>query len=456
MTRSPVHLTLVLAVLVVAAPSLFAETPAKPPSPPATADGTLAAQKAQFLALAPPIRKAVQEALVWLGLYNGANDGDFGQRTRDSIVAWQKSQKALADGVLTTSQVEALLAAGQKARAGAGFQALDDPKTGARIGAPTKLIAAKGGPRLDFASDASGDLAALYTALSAETQNRKVAYKAMKPNAFFVVSGQEGATKFYSRFDKNSSADPPIRGFTFSYPAARAGEFDRVAIAVANAFDPFPARASATANGGETPLPPPRPPTPPARPVTALPAPTPAPAATALIIGPGRALTALKPDDCPGASLGGKPARFERTDAASGLSILAGDFAAKGEPPRLGAPGGDLVVLSADGERIAANAATAIGDAGRRTAVASLEKSASGSPAFDRNGGLAGLIAPVADEPRRVAGVPLATPHAMIEAEAIGGFLGGGVLMPAEPQPLTAGAIAEREKGSVVGVLCSK
>ncbi len=165
-------------------------------------------------------RKAAQDALVWLGLYNGASDGDFGKRTRDAIVAFQLGQKSAGDGVLSPGQLQALLAAAQKARAAVGFQTIADPKSGARIGAPTKLMAERNGPKLDFATSADPDLAALYARLGAESPTRKVAYKAIKPNAFFVVSGQDGAQKFYSRFEKNDAANPPIRGFTFAYPAA--------------------------------------------------------------------------------------------------------------------------------------------------------------------------------------------------------------------------------------------
>ena len=444
MKRLPARLALVLVAAILASPPGLAQTPPAPPS----ADAALAAQKAAFLALPLTTRKAAQDALVWLGLYNGANDGDFGKRTRNSIVAFQLSQRGTGDGALSPGQLQALLAAGQKARAAAGFQTIVDAKSGARIGAPTKLIAAKNGPKLDFASTADPDLAALYARLSTETSTRKIAYKAMKPNAFFVVSGQEGSQKFYSRFEKNDGATPPVRGFTFSYPAS-SRDLDRVALAVANSFEAFPAGGGAAANAGapETqPSPPPRP---------SVPAAPPAPVATALVIAPGKALTALKPDGCPNPMVGGKPARFDRTDAATGLAILAGEFDGKAEAPRLGALSPDLVVLSASGERIAADAATLASDA-PPVAVASLENSASGAPAFDRSGAIAGLIAPIADEPKRLAGVALAAPHALIEPQAIGAFLGGGELVPEPPAPLTAGAIASRVKGAVVGVFCGR
>ena len=441
MKRPPTRLAVFLAAAILALPA-EAQTPQPPPPPAAAPDAALAAQKASFLALPLATRKAAQDALVWLGLYNGTNDGDFGKRTRDSIVAFQLRQKETGDGALSPGQLQALLAAGQKARAAAGFQTIADVKTGARIGAPTKLMVDKNGPKLDFASSVEADLAALYARLSTETSTRKVAYKAMKPNAFFVVSGQDGAHKFYSRFEKNDVANPPIRGFTFSYPAT-AQNLDRIALAVANSFEPFPTGGEAAPNAApNTSAAPP------------VPAPPPGPAATALVVAPGKALTALKPDDCPAPNIGGKSARFERTDP-TGLAILAGDFAGKAEPPSLGAVSPDLVVLSASGERVAADTATLVSEA-PPIAIASLEKSASGAPAFDRSGALAGLIAPIADEPKRVAGVALAAPHAIIEPQAIGAFLGGGELTPGPSPPLSAGAIAEREKGSLLAVYCGR
>ncbi len=349
--------------------------------------------------------------------------------------------------MLSPEQLQALIAAGRKARAAAGFQTTDDAKTGARIGAPTKLTAAHGGVRLEFASSADPDLAALYPRLAAETPTRKVAYKAMKPGAFFVVSGQDGGMKFYSRFERNESASPPIRGFTFSYPAS-AQNLDRVALAVANSFEPFPARGQAAASRV-----PPAAPSP--APVAAPPAAA-LPSATALVVGPGQALTALQANDCPDPSVGGKPARFERTDAATGLALLSGDFGEKGEPPRLDAFGPDLVVLSYDGPHLTANAASLAGDAERPVIVASLERSASGGPAFDRRGGLAGLVAPIAAEPQRVAGVAIATPHALVGPEALSAFLGAGEPAPAAAAPLSAGAIAAREKDALIAVFCQK
>jgi Putative peptidoglycan binding domain len=441
-----IRLALLLAAWLPGAPPALAQTPPKPPAPAASA-AAFEAQKAAFLALPQATRVAAQDALVWLGLYNGTSDGDFGKRTRDSIVAYQLGQKAPGDGALSAGQLQALLAAGERARAAVGSETIVDATTGARIGAPTKLIGGKGGVTLDFASDASGDLMSLYARLSAETPTRKVAYKAIKGGAFFVVSGEDGGRKFYSRYDRSDPERPPIRGFAFAYPVARA-DLDRVALAVANSFEPFPRPGPApslpaSAAGQATTV----------SPASQQPL---QPKATALIVAPDRALTVLRPEDCLNPSVDGKPVRFERSDAATGLALLAGDFGAKAEPPGRGALAPDLVVLSADGGRIAAVPA-ALASGGRPIVVASLGAGAGGGPAFDRSGGLAGVVAPIAEEPKRVGGVALAAPHALIEADAVGAFLGGGALAPLDAlSPLSAGAIAARERKAVAAVTCGK
>ena len=406
----------------------------------------MAAQKAAFMGLPEASRKALQEALVWLGLYVGVNDGDFGKRTRDAILAFQASLKAPADGALSAPELKALLAAAQKAREAAGFQVVSDPKTGARIGAPLKLLSALPGARLDFAANADADLGALYARLSAATPIRKIAYKAIKPDAFFVVSGQDGPVKFYTRFDKNPNATPPIRGFTFAYPASQTAYLDRIAIAIANSFEPFPESGGAPAANA-------------AAPSASIPAPAPPvpqPAATALVVAPGKALTALKADACPHPTVAGKPVRIERADAATGLTMLTGDFASNGGAPRLGSPAPDLVVLGFDGPRLAASSASFTGGEAAPVVTAAMDKGASGGPVFDRSGALVGLVAPIAGEPKRVGGVALASPHPLIAPDALRAFLGASEAVSEGPASLSAGDIAAREKKALVAVFCQK
>jgi Putative peptidoglycan binding domain len=442
MKRPPAGLVFALA-LGLLSPFASAQTPAPAPS---ADDAAMAAQKAAFLALPKATRQALQEALVWLGLYVGVNDGDFGKHTRDAILAFQASVKAPADGTLSPPLLKALLAAAQKAREAAGFQAVSDPKTGSRIGAPLKLLGALPGARLDFASNADADLGALYTRLSAATLARKIAYKAIKPDAFFVVSGQDGPVKFYTRFDKNPATSPPIRGFTFAYPASQTAYLDRIAIAIANSFEPFPEAAGAPATNA-------------AAPTASNPAPTPPvpqPAATALIVASGRALTALKADDCAHPTVAGKPVRIERADAATGLAMLAGDFASNGGAPRLGAPRGELVVLGFDGSRFAASSASFTGIDARPVVTVAINKGASGGPVFDRRGALVGLMAPITGEPKRVGSVALASPHPLIAPEAVRAFIGDSEPTVEEAVSFSAGDIAARERKALVAVYCQR
>jgi hypothetical protein len=445
MKRTLGHVALTLAFGLLS-PIVSAQTPA----PPSADDAAMAVQKAAFMGMPEASRKAAQEALVWLGLYVGVNDGDFGKRTRDAILAFQASLKAPADGALSAPELKALIAAAQKARDAAGFQIVSDPKIGAKIGAPLKLLSALAGARLDFASNADTDLGALYTRLSAATPTRKIAYKAIKPDAFFVVSGQDGPVKFYTRFDKNPNANPPIRGFTFAYPASQTATLDRVAIAIANSFEPFPESAAAPGVSAAT-----SPATPPASSAAPPPA-VPQPAATALVVAPGKALTALKADDCPHPTVAGKPVRIERADAATGLVLLAGDFASNGGAPRLGSPAQDLVVLGFDGSRLAASSASFTGGDARPFVTAAVDKGASGGPVFDRRGALVGLVAPIAGEPKRVGSVALASPHALIAPDALRAFLGASEPASEGAASLSAGDIAARERKALVAVFCQQ
>jgi hypothetical protein len=444
MKRTPAFVALALA-LGLSSPLASAQVQT-PPTAPSADDAAMVAQKAAFLALPEASRKAAQEALVWLGLYVGVNDGDFGKRTRDAILAFQASLKAPADGTLSAPELKALLAAAQKAREAAGFQVVSDPKTGAKIGAPLKLLSGLPGARLDFAANADADLGALYARLSAATPTRKIAYKAIKPDAFFVVSGQDGPVKFYTRFDKNPNATPPIRGFTFAYPASQTAYLDRIAIAIANSFESFPESVGATAANA-------------APPFASSPAPAPPvpqPAATALVVAPGKALTALKADDCPHPTVAGKPVRIERADAATGLVILAGDFASNGRGPQLGSPTQDLVILGFSGPRVAASPASFTGGEAAPVVTAAVDKGASGGPVFDRRGALVGLVAPIAGDPRRVGSIALASPHPLIAPDALRAFLGASEPASEGAASLSAGDIAARERKALVAVFCQQ
>jgi Putative peptidoglycan binding domain len=421
-------------------------------TPNAGAPDPSADAKAAFLGMSEPDRKALQEGLGWLGFYNGVVDGAYGKRSIDSLSAYQLSLGATADGVIAPKQLAALKAAAEKAKAAVGFKLIDDAATGLRIGAPTKLLEKREGGagftslssndgeiKLDL-KETSGKLAALYKYLSADAPNHKFTYKVMKPDVFFVIAGEEGDKKFYRRYAAApaDAADPDkLRGFMFIYPKARAKALDPVALAVANAFDPFPTVAT---------------PTPVAR-VTPTPFPTseaPKLTATALVVAPGVAVTTLAAAQCKSPTIDGKLVRF--LDSGDGLARLGGDFGAGAAAPAVAEGGDDLVVLSlvAVGDAkptLQVADATPVRNGGALQVVAALGGSATGAPLFDRQGRLVAFIAPIEAAKRR-AGVVLAEPHATTSAAALGP---GGA---ATEGPLSAPEIARLMRSAVVGVFC--
>jgi hypothetical protein len=467
---------------------------ASPPTPAASLDARTEAQKAAFLAMPETDRKAAQDALGWLGLYNGAVDGAFGKRTRDSILAYQASVAAPADGVVSPAQLAALKAAAQKVRAAVGFELVDERTSGERIGAPLKILdkiaiigdaatleKAGGSVTLAFLykTGAKADLAALYAELIADEKGRKITYKAMKADEFIVVAGELAGRKFYTRYAKapaNWPAGAELRGFTFAYPSDQAADLDKVALAVANAFEPFPASpvsleaANARPPSGLTmrdivkvaSAASAAPPAPPSATPEAGPKPPPSPpelTATGLIVAPGQALTAIA-GDCANPMVDGKAAKVLRADGASGLALLGGDFGAGAPAPRFGAAFADLVVLAlapgatAGKTTLEASAATPVGDSAQAI-VAPLTGAAGGAPVFDRRGALEAVVAPIKGEPRRVGGVALAAPHAVIGLAAIKRFLGdAGADAPADAPALDLGEIASRERASIATVVC--
>jgi len=425
--------------LTVALPASAQITPLPAPKPSAAAkppSGDVSPQaRAALQALAETDRKAVQEALGWLGFYNGVIDGAAGKRTLDALAAYHKSVGATSDAIVTQATLAALKDGAAKAKAAVGFKVIDDAATGLRIGAPTKLLekrenatgaaslTSKDGSVGLYTKETTGDLATLYKSLSADAGARKVTYKFLKPDAFFVTAGEDGDNKFYRRYAAGEGGK--LRGFAFVYPKARAKALDPVALAVANSFDPFP---------------------------SAPPAPTPTPegpklTATALVVAPGLAVTALDASQCKAPTVSGKPARF--LDAQGPLARLGGEFGAGAAAIPQGEAASDLVALSLAGARPTLEV-SAVTPLGADKVIAALGPAASGAPLFDRQGRLVGFVGPVKAGPRR-AGVALAAPHATIPASAL-----GEAAPPAGPVgDLSVPAIARLRRSAVVGVFCA-
>lgn len=471
---------LALALAAAAPASLRAEN-----APPAasSADPLYESQKASFEALPEADRKAIQDAMIWSGHYLGVVDGVFGKRTRDAILAYQASVKAPADATVDAAQLAGMTSAAQKARAAVRFQVFTDDKTGVKIGAPLKILdkrvagdagevrltKADGSIVLELYSAGGGDakLGMMFAALTAEVSGRKITLKLSRPD-FFVVSGEEGGRKFYQRTAKGPSGSPDataVRGFKLIYPAAQSAEFDRIGVAIADSFEPFPAAAASSTTAPVVSAAAPAP----------VPAPAPAPsrpyfAATGFIVAPGQALSAIGAADCPNPTIDGKPAKFIRDDRELGLSLigLESSAAAANGAPGLGTFGPDLVALSYGAEdssaRIVLNVTAAsplvAGQTqGRSALLAALPRQAGGAAVFDRMGGLVAIVAQPTSEPKLVAGVAPLAVHQAIGGEAIQRFLSlspDASAKAAAPAPLGAGQIAAAERANLVAIYCRR
>jgi hypothetical protein len=448
--------------------------PSTPPANPAQPNPAIAAAQAAFDRLPEPERKAIQTDLVWTGDLNSAATGGYGPLTFRAVNALKARQSRPQDGILTPADRKALAEAAAQARAALRFEIVTDARTGARIGLPLGLLTKSeavpnGGTRWQSADGritvdsriglATDTLPALFEKISATTPTRTVSYKLLRPD-FYVVSGETAGGKFYSRMAANlptpaSSSSPlTLRGFSIGYDKALGPSFDKVVIAIANSYEPFPA------------VPQPAAPSVAASPTTTQPA-APKPAerfGTGLIVGRERVLVAsatLAGCRTP-VRVDGKPARLRATEEKAGLAL----FDVDGIDARALASGeasiqpGEALLIVAIGETAPGKRgplvlpATATGDGGVLTP---LQPDGAGAAVFDTHGRLRGLITANPSERYLVAGVAPPRSYAMAEIGGINALLGQagiGLGSSAATPPLSTGAVAERGAQAIVGLSC--
>ncbi len=205
-------------------------------------------------ALSEKDRAALQSDLAWTGHYNGAIDGDVGNRTIAAIRAFQKDRGGKQTGVLNPQEREALTAAAKRLQHNVGWTLVTDPATGTRLGLPLKRAPRKiadGGLttwnspqdtiQIQFSHrrEPGVTIAALAERARKEPAGRKVTYATVKPD-FFVLSGLQGLKKFYQRGHVKGDQ---VRILTILYDQATEGTMEPVVIAMSSAFNPFPAGA---------------------------------------------------------------------------------------------------------------------------------------------------------------------------------------------------------------------
>lgn len=207
-------------------------------------------------ALPPSERAAIQSDLAWAGVYNGTTSGDVSERMLAAIKAYQKDTGAKQTGVLDPPQRRRLAAAARKLQSEVGWKIATDPINGIRLGIPGKLVR-----RMPSIANATGSmwsspqdriqietwrLRALTIAPVAEREKneppeRKVVYSVVRPS-FFVLSGSQGAKKFYVRAQISGNE---VRGLTILSDQASERTMAPVVIAMSSSFTPFPTPADA-------------------------------------------------------------------------------------------------------------------------------------------------------------------------------------------------------------------
>ncbi len=434
-------------------------------------DPVVAAAQSAFEALPEAERRAIQSDLIWTGDYSGVVDGSFGRRSFDALVAFEARNRTKPDGVLDAAERETLTRMAGRQVASLRFQSLRDERSGIRIGVPLALLprreALPGGARfasadgkasLTLTSGVPGapDLAALYQqALQAGPGlfgpglggPGKITYRVLRPD-WFVVAGEVGTSRYYLR---QAQTPQGMRGYVLRYEIGRATEFDRIAIAVANSFEPVgsadPAPSAASA-AGQAQLSR----TSPAGPVVT------ARTGTALRIGAGRyVVPAQLAQGCKALGIAGRPALVVK--AMGALALVSGETGQDAPQLRMGNAAGDgavTVLAHADlgnGPELVAIPARLAGD--RVTGV--FQPGASGAVVIDSNGGLAGVVS---DEPvpaRRVGGLlPAASLRLLPGSDAAAVLAQEGVpMVPAGGVALTAGLVARMWRGALAPVNCS-
>jgi len=464
-----VFLVGLLAACITGSPANAQPAPAVPPP----ADAALEAARRAFEALPEADRKAIQDSLIWTGDYKAIASGRFGKATRDAIVAFALRSKLPGDGTLDEKGRTLLVAAAQRTKTAVGFSLVTDERAGVKIGVPSKLLSKIGATKNGARYASSDDKAVLETSLvpeseatleqrfdmlRAETAQRKVTYKVLRPD-FFVVAGETTGTIFYTRMSRAERAgEKMLVGYTLTYPAAAKATYDIIAIAVANSFEPLPANPPVVAAEHG---------------VTDTTATTPYLAANGLVIASGLVLTSLPANACHGVQIGGRAAKVAQQEQASGLTLLelanltGPAISLRGAEPKADLP----VVMLAYAAKAASlgRSEAAVDDLVaapgqlRQTAsgmrvLTSVQGVRAGGVVFDRFGMLVGLLAAESAPEKRVGDVAPIASRPMIAAAALGSFLGskrpkeaGSATVPSER---SLGDIVAESRAAVVPIYC--
>lgn len=442
----------------------------------------MAAARQAYDALPVADRRAIQDNMVWAGVYKGVVDGEFGRMTFNAMRSFTARRAGAAEGILSAPDRAALAAEAAKARAAMDFRLVQEPRAGVSIGIPQRVFTRRQesgfGARFESADKAAtvetfrmkeGDatLPSLYESYRANVPGRRVTYSVIRPD-FLVVAAETAQRATYTRVVRGQAGGESIlRGFTVSWPKTQQARFEMLSVAISNSFDPFglkPAVAAVGQSGqqagpgaaGSAGAPP-------------VAAPKPLLASTAIAFAPNRYIAVLPGGVCNAARIGTRTARLLRADPATGLALfdVPGGAGIRLRTPPLKAESGEPAVVLFAGEGDGAPAVSAgageiaeIVDASKPLRLrAPVPAESAGGVVVSRKGDLLGIVAPLPPQPRKLSGAPPPASRPLIPAAALGEFLAstGLEFVPQQQdqaQPVSAGKIAADNKGSIDGLWC--
>ncbi len=465
---------------------ILAAFPAHAQAPGPKEDDVMTRARQTYEALPQADRRAIQDNLVWTGIYKSGVDGEFGRLTFNAMRAYANKRSGSEDGILSSADRTALAAEAAKAKAAVEFRIVQEPRAGVTIGIPQKILSrrsdSESGARFDAADKGAGletfrmkeseaSLQTLYDNYRAPAPNRRVTYSVLRPE-FLVVAAETPSRSYYTRVARGTAGtEPLLRGFTISWPKAQQARFEILTVAIANAFDPFGQSAvlakpgDPRAPGGSTPG---KENSRPGGPVIAPPAPR--LSSNAVAFAPNRYIAILPDPVCTDARIGPRPARLMRHDPASGLALFD---VPGGSGIRLRAPAHEPVshaavvtlFASADESGKAAPIAAGVGEIAELTdtsrparVLAPVPADASGGLVLSRKGELFGLVAGADIKQRQIAGAPPPASRMIVQAGVLGSFLAasGLELVPAQANApeASAGKLASEHRTSIEPLWC--
>ena len=241
--------------LLCAAMPAWAQAPASAPAakpqaaPSAKPKPVPVAKQSGSAALPLPERVAIQSDLIWTGDLNSIADGEWGDRSTAAVKAFQKRKGGKDTGVLNPDERAVLMADARGRQDEVGWRIVTD-ESGVRLGIPAKLApqtrkgrsggiwqSSRGDLQIEVFREMSPTTLAALFEQQRRNPARKIEYSVRKPD-FIVLSGSEGAKKFYMRAHQGPNE---VRGVTLVYDPAIGEVMNRLVVAVSSTFAPFPA-----------------------------------------------------------------------------------------------------------------------------------------------------------------------------------------------------------------------